>query len=103
MCKMVVQVVRGVVTRFSREQNEFDVPGQLFTELRKLLFVGDAKEMFNTIDAEVSDVLRIDSSRPKHVGDRLNGSDDNMRSSLQRFHSPVDASGPVDGEVKGDS
>ena len=79
----LAKVVRGLVTWFSQEQNEFDVLGQSFTELRKLVFGVDAEELLNTINTEESYVTRIDGFTLNHSGDASNGSNYDMRPFLQ--------------------
>lgn len=95
------QVVRGLVPCFGREENDFDIISQVFTELRELIFGASTEEVLNVINAEDSDVDWIDGFTLEHMGDASDGSDDDMWTFLQSSHFLVDV-GPTDGEVGGD-
>lgn len=95
------QVVGSLVPHFGREENDFDILVQMFTELRKLVFVARAEEVLSVINAEDFDVGWVDGFTFKHRKDTSNGSDDDMRLFLQSLPILVDV-GPTNGEVGGD-
>ena len=95
------QVVGGLVPYFGREENDFDIFVQMFTELRKLVFVPRAEEVLGIINAEDFDVGWVDGFTFKHSEDTSDSSDDDMWLFLQSLPILVDV-GPTNGEVGGD-
>jgi len=95
------QVVGGLVPYFGQEENDFNILGQMFAELHKLVFLGRAKEVLNVINTEDFYVGWVDDFTLEHMHDTSNGCDDDMRSFLQSLHILVDV-GPPNGEVGGD-